>query len=471
MKYDAVIIGSGPNGLAAAIRLQQEGLKTLLLEGKDTVGGGMRTQELTLAGFKHDICSAIHPLAYQSPFLKQLPLADFGLEWVFPTVAAAHPLDKEAAALLYPDIDQTAAGLGRDEEAYRRLMQPLAERFESILPDFLGPLRMPKHKVDFLKFSTKALLPANWFQSMYFKEERSRALFAGLAAHAILPLHQPATAAIGLVLGLLAHPHNWPFPKGGSQSLANALAAYYQSLGGEIILNQMIHDKKELPEAKAYLFDTNPNTLLQIMGDALPSLYRKRLQNFRYGMGVFKVDYAIAGEIPWADPQVAGAGTVHLGGKFNAIAKAEAEIWKGIHPKDPYVLLAQQSNFDRTRAPEGKNTVWAYCHVPQGSTKDMNAVIDQQIERFAPGFCERILARHSMNTEAMEVYNPNYFRGDINGGAQDILQVFTRPIISLNPYRTPTKGVYLCSSSTPPGGGVHGMGGFHAAESVLRDLF
>jgi len=469
-KYDAVVVGSGPNGLAAAIVLQEKGLRVLVVEGKDTIGGGMRTKEVTLPGFHHDICSAIHPLAVSAPFFRGLPLDKYGLEYLHPRVLAAHPLKDGPASVLYRSLEDTAAGLGKDGEQYRHIMSPIVSDWEGLSRDFLGPLSWPKKPLKLAAFGLKALQPASWFANS-FKEEKTKALWAGMVAHGIQPFSNLATSAIGLVLMAAGHYGGWPVAKGGSQSLATALAAYFESLGGEIWTGLMVQSKKDIPDTKATLFDLGPKQLLEIMGADLSPLYRRQLSNYRYGMGVYKMDFALDGPIPWKSAEAREAGTVHLGGSIEEISHSEAIIWKGKYTDNPYVLIAQQSLVDTTRAPEGKHTVWAYCHVPAGSTKDMSGIIQNQIEKSAPGFKDLILAKYTMNSMDVQAYNPNYIGGDINGGVQDITQLFTRPALRWSPYQTSAKGYYICSSSTPPGGGVHGMCGYHAAQRVIKDLF
>ncbi len=471
MTYDAVIVGSGPNGLAAAITLARAGRSVIVLEARDTIGGGTRSAELTLPGFVHDVCSAVHPLAVGSPFLRSLPLKQFGLEWIYPPASLAHPLDDGTAVIVQRSIEATGETLGVDAAAYRRLMKPLAADWHNLAHEFLGPLRFPRHPITLARFGPPALLPATTLAKIAFRGERARAVFAGMACHSIMPLEQITTAAFGLVLGITAHAVGWPIPKGGSQSIANALAAYFQSLGGEIVTGCEVERLDQLPPHRAVLFDVTPRQLDRIAGDHLPPTYRRKLQGFRHGPGVFKMDFALDGPIPWTAPECAQAATVHIGGTLEEIAAAERAVWRGEHPDKPFVLLAQPSLFDSTRAPEGKHTVWAYCHVPNGSTCDMSERIIAQIERFAPGFRDRILARSTRTSMEMERYNPNYVGGDINGGVQDWRQLFTRPVASLNPYTTPAKGIYLCSSSTPPGGGVHGMCGYFAAKAVLNSSF
>lgn len=468
--YDAIIIGSGPNGLAAGIRLALEGLRVKIIEAEETIGGGMRTKELIEPGYKHDICSAIHPMAASSPFLKKLPLEAFGLKWIHPEYAAAHPLDHSDAAILSPDLFETAFLLNEDENRYRSIVEPIVEQWEHLTRDFLGPLSIPRHPVAMASFGMKGLLPASLFQKT-FKTEKAKALFAGMAAHSILPLNSPATSAISLVFYAAAHTGGWPLPEGGSQKIANAMGDYFKSLGGEIETGFRIRNLKQLPEAKAILFDLTPIQVVQIAGDRLPPSYRNKLEKFNYGSGVFKIDYILKEPVPWKDPNCTKAGTVHLGGTFEEIAESEQEISDRKHSDNPFVLVAQQSLFDNTRTPNNKHTLWAYCHVPNGSTRDMTKQIEDQIERFAPGFRDVIESKTTMNTADFENYNENYIGGDINGGRQDITQLFSRPVSLFNPYKIPAQGLYFCSSSTPPGGGVHGMCGYHAANAALKHEF
>lgn len=468
--FDAVVVGSGPNGLAAAITMQKAGLSVLLLEGKDTIGGGMRTAELTLPGFKHDICSAIHPLAAESPFFKTLPLANYGLKLIEPPVAAAHPFDTGRAAKLVTSLSETAQKLGIDESAYRQLLEPIVRDWPKLAPAILGPLRIPRHPFAMARFGLDAINSASALVKR-FRTPEARGLWAGMAAHAIQPLSNPTTAAFGLLLLAVGHLRGWPLPQGGSQAIADAMTAHFKSLGGTIETGFYVKSLEQLPSARAVLLDVTPRQLLQIAGHKFSSLYRWQLERYRYGMGVFKIDWALDGPIPFTAPECREAGTVHLGGSFEEIAASEQQTSNGRHPEQPFVLLAQQSLFDPTRAPAGKHTAWAYCHVPNGSRVDRTEVIEKQVERFAPGFCERILARHTFDTAQMEDYNSNYIGGDINGGILDVTQLFTRPALRASPYRTSAKGIYLCSSSTPPGGGVHGMCGYHAARQALQDVF
>jgi len=468
--FDAVVVGSGPNGLAAAIFLQQNGLSVLILEAKGEIGGGLRSAELTLPGFTHDICSAIHPLAVGSPFFQQLPLADHGLEYIYPEIAAAHPFDNSTAAVLKQSITETAKLLGNDEPNYLKLMQPIVIDWPNIATDVLGPLHYPKHPLAMAKFGWSALTSATHL-SRRFKTEEAKALLAGMAAHSMQPLSKLTTSAAALVLMTNGHLKGWPIPKGGSNRIANALASYFTSIGGKIETNTYVKSLEQLPSAHTVLFDVSPKQLLQIAGHKFSSLYKWQLERYRYGMGVFKVDWALDGAIPFSAEECRNAGTIHLGNSIAEITNAEQQTWEGRHPKKPFVLLAQQSVFDSTRAPEGKHTAWAYCHVPNGSRSDMTAAIENQIERFAPGFKNLILAKHTMSPAQMEDYNPNYIGGDINGGVIDIGQLFTRPALRCSPYKTSAKGIYICSASTPPGGGVHGMCGYNAAKKVLKDIF
>jgi phytoene dehydrogenase-like protein len=469
-EYDAIVVGSGPNGLAAAITLRQEGLSVLLIEGKEVIGGGLTSAEFTLPGFIHDVCSAIHPLALGSPFFDTLPLADYGLTYLQPELAAAHPFDDGTAAVLASTVEETAKLLGADQQTYLDIFKPVVRDWPLIAADVLAPLHFPKHPIAMAQFGLKALTSATYFAKR-FKTKEAKGLWGGMAAHAIQPLSNLSTSAIALVLMTAGHLKGWPIPQGGSKEIANSLASYFISLGGRIQTGQFIKSLSELPSAKTVLFDVTPKQLLQIAGHKFSPLYKWQLERYRYGMGVFKIDWALDGPIPFTSEQTRRAGTVHIGNTIEEIALSEKLTSKGQHSEKPYVLLAQQSLFDDTRAPEGKHTAWAYCHVPNGSTKDMTAVIERQVERFAPGFKDLILGRHTMNTSQVEAYNPNYIGGDINGGVIDLAQLFTRPALRSSPYRTSAKGLYICSSSTPPGGGVHGMCGYHAARQALNDIF
>ncbi len=468
--FDAVVVGSGPNGLAAAITLQQQGLSVLLLEGKSNIGGGLRTEELTLPGFQHDVCSAVHPLAAASPFFETLPLADHGLDYIYPQFAAAHPFDDGTMAVLQHSLEETAMSLRDDMGAYIKLLGPLIKSWPGIADDVLAPLHFPKLPLDMAAFGLNALLPATSLAKR-FKTKEAKGLFGGMAAHSIQPLSNAATSAIALVLMANGHLKGWPIPKGGSKNIAGALATYFTSLGGQIQTNTYITSLDQLPSAKAVLFDVTPKQLLGIAGHKFSNIYKWQLERYRYGMGVFKIDWALDDEIPFAAADASNASTIHIGGTFEEIANSEKQTSQDIHPDKPFVLLTQPSVFDKSRAPEDKHVAWAYCHVPNGSTKNMTEQIENQIERFAPGFRERIIGRHTFNTAQLQKYNPNYIGGDINGGIIDLAQLFTRPALRSSPYRTSAKGLYICSSSTPPGGGVHGMCGYNAAKRTLKDIF
>jgi phytoene dehydrogenase-like protein len=469
MPPDAVIIGSGPNGLAAAITLAESGRSVQVLEGADTIGGGMRTAELTLPGFAHDVCSAIHPFGVASPFFIEQRFERYGLEWVQPEAAVAHPLDDGSAVVIERSLEATIAALGADGKGYRRLIEPTVRNWDLVAPHFLGPaLRVPRHPLALARFGVPALAPVTALGSLLFSGPQAKAALAGLAAHAFLPLTSPGTGAFAIVLAASAHVAGWPFPRGGSQQIATAMAGALTDLGGEIRTGTWVGSVDELPREADLVFDVTPRQLLAIAGNRLPPRYRSRLGRFRYGPGSFKLDYALDGPIPWAAEECRRAATVHIGGTMEEIARSEAAVAAGEHPDQPFVIVAQQSLFDDTRAPAGKQTLWAYCHVPNGSTMDMADRIERQIERFAPGFADRILARHARGPAGLEAYNPNYVGGDIAGGEQRLGGLLGRPVWSTDPYSTPADGIYLCSASTPPGAGVHGMCGYHAARSVMR---
>ncbi len=467
-QYDGVVVGAGPNGLVAAITLARAGWKVLLLEAGSTIGGGMRSAQLTRPGFTHDICSTVQALGVASPAFADLPLAEHGVEWCHPEFPLAHPLDHGRAAVLHRGVvDTTQDFTPKDARRYKRLMTPLVEHASPLVETFLAPLQVPHAPIAAAAFGRRAIRSAHALARSQFDGDEPRALLAGLAAHAIQPLTNTGTAGYGLFLGLLAHASGWPVARGGSQQLADALGAIFLSLGGEIVTDHEVTDLRQLPPARATLLDVTPRQALQITGDGFTGRYRRGLAKFRYGPGVFKVDWALSGPIPWTNADVRNSGTVHLGGRLEEITTAEAEVAAGGHPDRPYVIVVQPSVMDRSRAPAGAHVAWAYCHVPNGSTLDQTDVIERQIERFAPGFRDVVSDRHTMTTAAMETHNANYVGGDINGGAADLRQLFTRPVASTHPWATPIPGLYLCSASTPPGGGVHGMCGLHAARLAL----
>jgi phytoene dehydrogenase-like protein len=467
---DAVVVGSGPNGLAAAVELARAGVSVRVLEGRDQIGGGTRTAALTLPGFLHDVCSGCHPMGVLSPFFRQLPLDAHGLRWLYPPASVAHPLDDRPAVLLQRSLDRTAAELGADARNYRRLFEPFLDDPHGLFADLLGPLRLPRRPVRMARFGAPGLLPATVLFGKGFREARARALLAGCAAHSILPLERPLSGAVGLIFALAGHVADWPVAAGGSRAITDALASLLRELGGRIEVGTPVRRAADLPPARVVLFDTSPDQLADICGAELPAGYISRLRRYRYGPGVFKLDYALDGPIPWRDPRCLEASTVHVGGTLDQIAAAEAAVWRGEHPPHPFVMVVQQSQFDSSRAPQGKHTGYAYCHVPPGSTVDCTAAIEAQIERFAPGFRDRILARHCIDTAAFAADNRNYVGGAITGGVADLLQFFTRPVARLDPYSTPNPRLFICSASTPPGGGVHGMCGYFAARSALRRL-
>ena len=471
MASDALVVGSGPNGLTAAIMLARNGFKTLLIEQAEMIGGGCRSAPLTESGFTHDICAAVHPLGFSSPIFNEFPLKEHGLSWCKPEIPLAHPLDNGKAALLHANLEETVVNFGPDGASYKELVLPFVKSWPALVEGILGPiLRLPHHPLLLTKFALSSLPSVAWLVNKHFTNTPAKALFAGLAVHGLLPLERSPTASFAMVLGTAAHSAGWPLVTGGSQQLANALASYFKKLGGEIQTGRMIKKTSDLPLARTTLFDLTPRQITDLAGERFPLFQRQRLRRFRHGPGVFKLDWALNEPIPWQNPDCRRAGTVHLGGSFAEIARSERDVWLGRHPEKPAVLLVQPSLFDKTRAPAGKHTAWAYCHIPAGSDYDMTPFVENQIERFAPGFKEIIESRSTMNPQAMENHNHNYVGGDITGGIQNLRQTLFRPTITLKPYDLPMPGWFLCSASSPPGGGVHGMCGFHAANRALKWL-
>jgi phytoene dehydrogenase-like protein len=463
---DAIVIGAGPNGLSAAITLARAGRKVVVFESNDKVGGGAASAELTLPGFIHDTCSAVHPFGIASPFWRTLPLREYGLEWVQPPAQLGHPLDGDRAAIVWRSLDDTASDLEADEGAYRRTIGAVVRDWPDLADAVLGPPRFPRHPLALARFGLKGLWPATAFAARTFRGSRAQALIAGMGAHSMLPLEKFPTGALALIFAALAHVSGWSFPRGGAQQLSDALAALLRSLGGEIVTGTRVDNIDELPRARAVLCDLSPRPLLRIAGHRFPERYRAQLQRYRYGVAAFKVDWALAAPIPWEDERVRSAGTVHLGGTMAEIAASERDAWNGRISERPFVLLAQPTMFDPSRAPDGRHVVWGYCHVPHGSTIDMLQRIEAQIERFAPGFRDRVLARHVTTPADLERRNPNLAGGDIGMGVSDWRQLFIRPTWRL--YRTAAAGIYICSAATPPGVGVHGMCGYFAAQAALK---
>lgn len=464
--YDAIVIGSGPNGLAAAIEIARTGRSVCVFEANATIGGGARSAQLTLPGFMHDVCSAVHPLAAASPFFSKLPLSQYGLEFIYPPRSLAHPFDDGSSVTLGRSVQETSSQLGVDHREYQRLFLPMVEDWDQLAVDLLGPPRVPKHPLKIVSFGLRAIRSAKGLAESRFQQDKTRAVFAGLAAHSFLSLEQFGSAAFGLVLGILAHAIGWPIARGGSQAISDALANYFRDKGGEIITNYRVQSLTDLPPARVVLCDLTPRQLLQIAGDSLPKGFCQKLGRYQYGPAAFKIDWALSAPVPWKAQDCSKSATVHLGGSFAEIISSERMVSEGRHSEHPFVILTQASLFDTSRAPNGQHTLWAYCHVPNGSTIDMTEQIEKQIERFAPGFRECILARSVMSPAKLEQHNSNLVGGDINGGLQNVPQMFTRP--TWRTYSTPNRSLYLCSSSTPPGGGVHGQCGYHAARRVLK---
>ena len=464
---DVYVVGSGPNGLTAAVVLAMAGRRVHVLEAADTPGGGTRTKELIEPGTWHDVCSAIHPLGVASQAMRELPLGEHGLRWVYPDVELAHVTDG-GVGVLHRDLDTTAAGLGVDGERWRRAMRPLVDAGLDLIDSLLAPLSVPRHPIHLARYGIPGVQPATWW-GRRFESDAASGLFGGLAAHSILPLSAPITTGYGLMLGMLGHVVGWPMPQGGAQSISDALASLLAAHGGTVECGVTVRALDELPAGSTALLDVTPRQFLALAGDRLPARYAKRLARYRYGPAVFKLDYVLSEPVPWAAPEARRAGTVHVGGGLAEVAASEAAVAAGRSPERPFLLVAQPTQFDPTRSSTGRHVAWVYCHVPNGSPVDMTDRVENQIERFAPGFRDVIVGRHAMGPAAIEAYNANNVGGDIAAGAGDLRQFVARPVLGLRPWRTPIDGVYLCSAATPPGAGVHGMCGYHAARTVLRD--
>lgn len=470
-QYDAVVVGSGPNGLAAAIVLARAGLRVQVREAAETPGGGARTEQLTEPGFVHDVCSAVHPLGIGSPLFRRLPLAAHGLEWIQPPAAVTHPIDDGTAIVQERSTGAMEGWIGSDAPAWHALMDPFVRRWEQLFADALAPLKVPRHPLLLARFGLVALPATTWLTRRVFRHARARALFAGMAAHATLPLNRPPSAAFGMILGIAGHAVGWPIPRGGSASITRALVSYFRSLGGDLLTSAPVTSLDDLPPSRAVMLDLTPRQILKLGATDLPAHYRQQLEHYQYGLGTFKVDWALDAPIPWRAPEAATAATVHLGGTLDEIHAGRQQEWSGEPPERPFVLLAQPTLFDLSRAPAGKHVAWGYCHVPNASAADMTERVEAQVDRFAPGFRDRILARHVMRPADLERHNPNLVGGDITGGEATLLQLFFRPALQPIPYATPNPRLFVCSSSTPPGGGVHGMCGYWAARLALRRCF
>lgn len=470
-QLDAVIVGAGPNGLAAAVTLARAGLRVRVLERRAGPGGGLSSAEITLPGYQHDLGSAVHPLGYASPAFRDWPLHAFGLSWVQPDAPFAHVLEDGTGVIVDRELETAARTLGTDGAAWGALFGPLVADWTGLLDDVLRPLpRLPRHPLTLARFGLRGVPPAG-LTARRLRTPEARAAWAGLAAHANLPLSTPGTGAAALMLGTLAHAVGWPFPRGGAQSLTDALVGYLRFLGGEIETGHEVRTARDLPPARAVLVDSSPAVLLGLLGDRVTPAYRRWIQRYRYGPGLLKLDYALSGPVPWRDPALHRVGTLHLGGTLEQIARAEVAVARGAAPDRPYVLAAQHTLFDPTRAPPGGQTFWAYAHTPPGTPDTYAERVEAQIERAAPGFRDLVLARMTTNARQLQAFSPVFQGGDVNGGRGDLWGLLARPVPSPTPYRTPVPGVYLCSSATPPGGGIHGMSGYWAARSALADVF
>lgn len=470
-RRDAIVVGGGPNGLAAAALLAEHGLDVLLVEASERVGGGLASDELTLPGVTHDVGSAVHPLALASPYLRTLSLTEHGVEWIHPEIPVAHPVDEHRVAALHRSLDATAERLGRDGARYRRLLGPFVERWDALVQEILAPAHLPRHPVLLARFGLAGLRSAEGLLRARFETAEARALLAGCAAHSFLPLDRLASAAVGLVLAAAGHAVGWPVPRGGAGTVARALEVCLRERGVTIETGRRVRRLAELPPARAVLLDLTPRQVMAVAADELPTRYRRRLAGYRYGPAAYKLDWALREPVPWVHDACVRAGTVHVGGTLEEVAASERAPARGRVSERPFVLFVQPSVFDPDRAPEGVHTAWAYCHVPNGFPGDATEAIEAQVERFAPGFRDVIVERSVLTPARLESLNPNLVGGDINGGLQDLGQLFTRPVARWDPYRTPSPRIFLCSSSTPPGGGVHGMCGYHAGRSALRTVF
>jgi phytoene dehydrogenase-like protein len=469
--YDAIIVGAGPNGLSAAVTLARAGHSVLVREAASVIGGGTRTEELTLPGFLHDVCSTVHPMGVASPFFRQLPLAQHGLEWIHTPTLLVHPFDDGSVVTLERTLDATAEALGTDGPAYRDLVEHFVDNWEDLVSDTLRPIRFPRRPFMMARFGMQALRSVDSLVRSRFRNDSTRAMFAAVAGHCMLPLDWIGTASFGLMLCITGHAVGWPLARGGSRNISLALASYLRELGGVIENDAPVTSIEELPPARAILFDVTPRQLLRICGDRLPPRYRRQLERFRYGPGAYKIDWALSGPVPWRNVRCSETAVLHQAGSYDEVIASERAPWDGVDAERPFVLFVQPSLFDRTRAPDDGHVAWAYCHVPNGSSTDMTAAVEAQVERFAPGFRDLVRQRNVMNPADLEAHNQNLIGGDINAGAQNLAQLFFRPVPRWNPYAIPDSDMYICSASTPPGGAVHGMCGFHAANAALDRTF